>query len=321
MKVLIVCSGNSGDITSFVKEQAEATAKFGVQIDFYLINGRGIVGYLKNYPALLKKIRFFKPDLIHAHYGLSGLLACLQRKIKVITTYHGNDINPLDKIGHSSVKSINPFTYLALKLSSYNIFVTEELQQMAKQTKKYSIISCGVELEDFFEMDKDESRKKMQLSSKKKYILFSSSFENTVKNYPLAKKVMDTLNDGELIELKGYNRKEVAVLMNACDVLFVTSRNESGPLVIKEAMACGCPIVSTDVGDVKEVIANTEGCYIGSFNPDDLHHKLIQALQFAQLKNRTNGRQRIINLGLDNKIIAQSIFNVYHKTLFTKRTN
>ena len=35
----------------------------------------------------------FKPDIIHAHYGLSGLLANLQRSIPVVTTYHGSDIN------------------------------------------------------------------------------------------------------------------------------------------------------------------------------------------------------------------------------------
>lgn len=66
----------------------------------------------------------------------------------------------------------------------------------------------------------------------------------------------------ELIELKGYSHKEVVLLMCAIDVLLMTSITEGSPQVIKVAMACGCPIVSVDVGYVKERVEGVEGCLV-----------------------------------------------------------
>lgn len=80
-------------------------------------------------------------------------------------------------------------------------------------------------------------------------------------------------------------------------------------------MACNCPIVSTDVGDIREVIGNTEGCYLCSFDPEDVADKIRQALIFSQTKGRTNGRERIIELGLDNISVAKKILELYEKVV------
>lgn len=315
IKVLIVCSGNAGYISPFIIEQADSLKELGINIDFYLIQGKGIIGYLKNYFAYKKKIKQFKPDLVHAHYGLSGLFAALQRRIPVITTFHGNDINPINKIGHSTVKRISLFSFLALKFSSHNILVSQELFQISKQKKGFSIIPCGVKMDVFFERPKNEAREALNLNDDKKHILFSSSFNNPVKNYPLAKKAIDQIDNSVLIEMKGYTRNQIALLFSSCDVLLVTSNNESGPLVVKEAMACGCPIVSTDVGDVKWVIGNTEGCYLTSFDPNDIAEKIKLALRFSDEKAKTSNRERIFELGLDSITIAKKIVEVYKNVL------
>jgi len=120
------------------------------------------------------------------------------------------------------------------------------------------------------------------------------------------------ISDTELLELKGYNRNQVSLLMNACDVILITSFSEGSPQVIKEAMACNLPIVSTDVGDVKEVIGNTEGCYITSFDPKDVAEKIKMALDFDK---RTNGRERIKKLGLDSESIAMEIIKLYKNVI------
>ena len=78
MQILILASGNRSYLSPFVKEQAESLVKQGILIDFFLIKGKGIFGYLKNYFFYLKKIKHKEYDLIHAHYGLSGLLAVMQ---------------------------------------------------------------------------------------------------------------------------------------------------------------------------------------------------------------------------------------------------
>jgi len=71
MKLLIVCSCNSGKIAPFVLEQGSALVQLGVTVDYFPINGKGLWGYLKNRKKLIQKIAKFSPDLVHAHYGLS----------------------------------------------------------------------------------------------------------------------------------------------------------------------------------------------------------------------------------------------------------
>ena len=107
----------------------------------------------------------------------------------------------------------------------------------------------------------------------------------------------------------------ITYYMNAADVLLLTSLWEGSPNVIKEAMACNCPIVSTDVGDVRWVFGETEGCYLTSFDPEDVADKIKLALVFAEEKNRTNGRKRIIEFGLDTETIANKIIDVYKKVV------
>jgi len=140
--------------------------------------------------------------------------------------------------------------------------------------------------------------------------LFAGAFDNWVKNSKLAIESVMNISDTELLELKGYNRNQVSLLMNACDVILITSFSEGSPQVIKEAMACNLPIVSTDVGDVKEVIGNTEGCYITSFDPKDVAEKIKMALDFGK---RTNGRENIKHLEIN--IIAKRIIKLYNKVL------
>lgn len=104
-------------------------------------------------------------------------------------------------------------------------------------------------------------------------------------------------------------------MINSSDFLLLTSFREGSPQVIKEAMACNCPIVSTDVGDIKWVIGNTEGCYLTTFDPKVVAEKLKMAIEFAQTKGRTNGRDRIIQLGLDAESVAKKVLEVYQKVL------
>jgi glycosyltransferase involved in cell wall biosynthesis len=91
----------------------------------------------------------------------------------------------------------------------------------------------------------------------------------------------------------------------------MTSIREGSPQIIKEAMACGCPIVTTDVGDVKKVISTIEGCYITSFNPYEIAEKIKIALEFSRKNKRTKGRKKIVELGLNNEAIVSKLMNVY----------
>ena len=309
MKILIVCSGKASnpqwsfEITrSYIYEQIESIKKLGVEYDTYFIEGNGIKGYVKNYKAMKKKIQEYKPDFIHAHYGLSGLLANFQRKIPVISTYHGSDIH---------LKSNVKFSKLSSLLSKENIFVHKDLSAKINYKHAIHMIPCGVDTQRFYPIEKDKAREKLGLNKDVIYGLFTSSFSNTVKNYPLANESIKLSKyDISLIELKGYKREEVNLLMNAVDFLLVTSFSETGPIVVKEAMCCNTPIVTVDVGDVNDVIAQTANCYVTSYNSHELARSIDKLLES---NSKTDGRNTIEKYSLKN--IANQIFEIYKKVV------
>lgn len=298
MKVLVVASFNRGSYAPFIVEQAEALHRTGCDIEFYGVTGKGISGYLKASPGFRRKIKEFKPDVIHAHYGLSGLFANLQRRVPVVTTYHGSDINE---------KSVLPFSKLAMALSKFNIFVSQRTVDIAKPRKNFALIPCGVDLNDLQLTSKVAARKAMGLNVNKKYALFAGAFDNAVKNYSLAKAAMALVSQAELLELKGYSREQVTLLMCAADAFLMTSFTEGSPQVVKEAMACGCPIVSVDVGDVKDVISGVDGCVISERSADSLAGAVMSAMRYG----RTDGRKKIIGGPLLNDNVAERILAIY----------
>lgn len=309
MTVLMVASYNKGRFAPFIVEQAEALKRAGCDVDWFGLQGKGVKGYIKNLPALKQKIKECQPDIIHAHYGLSGLFANLQRQVPVVTTYHGSDIND---------RKVLRFSKLAMRLSAWNIFVSQKTLEIAKPSKKYTLLPCGIDLSDLQLNDRQEARLQMHLDADKKYILFSGAFDNKVKNAPLAKAAVAQLvyPNVELLELKGYSRYEVTLLMCAADAFLMTSLSEGSPQVIKEAMACGCPIVSVDVGDVKERTDGIEGCFVAQGRkPEELARLIKNAMQF---EGKTQGRKRLLADGLDNRQVAEKLINIY-ETLCRKK--
>jgi glycosyltransferase involved in cell wall biosynthesis len=304
MKILIVCSYNSGFISPFIKEQAESLERLGVMIDYYPILGQGLCGYLKNLFPLMKKIESYAPDLIHAHYGLSGLLASIQRKISVVTTFHGSDVNMRKNL---------IFSFFASIFSRQNIFVHPAHLKKLKRYSNSNVVPCGIDFNRFYPQDKGEARRKSGLKKEKFYGLFSSGFTKKVKNFNLAKKAVGySKSDIQMIELSGYSRTEVRNLLNAVDFLLMTSISEGSPQIIKEAMACNCPIVTTDVGDVRKIIGPTVGCFITSYSPRDIGQNMDKVIQIGK---RTNGRKRMKQLGYDLESVGREVLSIYHTML------
>ena len=122
MKLLIIASDKGGHFVPFIEEQITALEVIGIQVIRYGVTGKGITGYLRELPALRRLIRAERPDIIHAHYGLRGLLANLQRMVPVVTTYPGSDIN---------VPSILRVSKIAMRLSAHNIFVSARSASLA----------------------------------------------------------------------------------------------------------------------------------------------------------------------------------------------
>lgn len=303
MRVLIVASGNTKAASPFIIEQVESLKKIDIHIEYFLIKGKGWTGYLKSLSKLKKKIKNKKFNLIHAHYGLSGLLATLQRKIPVIITFHGSDIN---------INKNYKWSFIASRLSSKNIFVHKDQPKKLKvMLNEKDIIPCGINLKIFQPKDKVALRKKLNWDQKKVYILFSSSFDKPVKNVNLAYKSTQNIKNSELIELKNYTKIELSNLMNAADLLLVTSFSETGPLIVKEAIACNCPVVSTDVGDVKEIIVKRKNSFVTSYNPKEIEAVIKKVIK---LKNPVP-KEELTLQEYDLNYAAQRIKVVYQECL------
>lgn len=320
MRILIVASYNKNRYAPFIVEQAEALQAAGCEIEWFGVQGKGIKGYLRELPRLRKMIREVKPDVIHAHYGLSCLLANLAtRKVPVVSTYHGSDINE---------PKVLPFSKVAIWLSAWNIFVSKRNVDIANPKKRWSLIPCGVNLpQPWSELQKQKVEQltlnqwvETIIPKGKKYVLFAGAFDNAVKDPELAmaavaavnsEKLRDSSEELELIELKGYNRDQVNSLMYNCDAFLMTSKTEGSPQVIKEAMACGCPIVSVDVGDVAERTEGVDGCFVvKSREPREIAAALRKAIAF---EGKTNGREKILAAGLTNEQVAKKIIVIYQK--------
>ena len=317
MKILFVSSGNSQDfdIAPFIKSQGESLKRNGIHLEYFLITGNGIKGYLKNILPLRRYLKRNRYDLIHAHYALSAWVAVLTfAKIPIIVSYMGCDTygdydenGRLTFLGYIlilSAKLLQPFVKSIIVKS-------KNLEKYIYLKKKVDTIPNGVNLEIFRPLNKFEARKVIGLDLENKYALFLGCKDDKRKNFQLLNKAKK-LSAEEFKILTPYpiSHNKIPTFLNACDVLVMTSYNEGSPNVIKEAMACNCPIISTDVGDVKEVIGKTEGCYICSYDPGDVADKIKKALDFGR---RTDGREKIKHL--DEKIIANKLIDLYNKIL------
>jgi len=312
MRVLIVCSRrdyspHTDYMAPFVFEQMKAIQSLGIECKAILVE-KGKTGYFSALSRIKYTISDFSPVIIHAHYGLCGLISNLQRRVPVITTYHGTDL--ISK----RLRSISRF---AARLSKGNIVVSEELKKWLPRMSNIRVIPCGINSDFFISIDKNEARLKLGWGVNDKCILFSKEFFNPAKNYPLAKSAVDKYNSwfagenkAKLLEFIGFTREQVLLLYNAVDCVLMTSNYEGSPQFIKEAMACNCPIVSVDVGDVKQVISGTDGCYLVERIPEDIAQKLDLAIKHG----KTNGREKVFKQ-FDSRVIASRVIKAYDEVL------
>ena len=318
-KVLFVASGNkkgAGVVSSFVQSQFDSLKAEGLDMVLFPVKGRGWRGYLKAVFALRKMVKRERPDIIHAHYSTCGFVASLatmrmRHKPKILVSILGSF--PTRNVKWRRVRwAIQHLWDGAL---------TKSERTRAQLGLNLPVIPNGVNLEVFGVELRTESREKVGFEADRKYIIWCSNPERVEKNWPLAeaavKQLQITNNKLQISLVPVFNKtpQEVCTYMNAADCLLLTSDSEGSPNVIKEAMACNCPIVTTDVGDVRERLANLDGCYVvQSQEPRVKSQEVAEALEKAlEFGERTEGRKRIIEDRLDIKQIAKRIIEVYEQ--------
>ncbi len=311
MRVLFIGSGNRVQKDPIIYNQGDSLTQIGVEVVYFHITGKGFIGYLRNLFPLMWFIYKVKPEIIHAHYSFCGFLARLATRRPVIVSLMGSDLI-----------EISPQMKLVILIFVRYFWTTTIVKTVAMQKiigpKKVRVQPNGVSFEKYRQIDLSYARQKLGWDSNSYYILFPSNPARPEKNFELAKAAFEIVKGSyseiHLVTLNNIPREEVYIYYNAVDLLLLTSLHEGSPNVIKEAMACNCPIVATDVGDTRLLIAKTAGCFIVDFNPQEVAANIKRAIDFGK---RTRGRENINYL---NSIsVAKQIKSIYMNSILESK--
>lgn len=229
--------------------------------DVVFIDGRASRwNYLIAGAGLLRTIRHAKVDVIHAHYGLTGFVATLQRRVPVVVTYHGSD---LERTWWQRQVS-----RIAYRRAADNICVS--VRAMRRLPGPAHHLTCGIDTELFVPRERDLARRSWGIAPDELALLFPSSPERPVKAYPRFRGVVDELRARghrvRELHLRDVTREEVPTIMAAADVMVMTSLTEGAPVTVMEALACGLGVVATPVGDVPVMLASAANARVLRFD-------------------------------------------------------
>ena len=259
----------------------------------------GKASYIAAAPALKKMLKEWNPDILHSHfissYGLLG--AIVDYKVHFVSVW-GKDIFDFPKKNKLNEKLVRFTLSKATAICS-----TSHI--MAKETNLYTnrpvyVTPFGVDLEKFYPKDTDESKEKIIVGTVKaledKY-----GIADLVKGF--AKFHIEYPNSELLITGDGPQRQEYEQLADELGISNVTTftgkvPNTEVPAIIRsmsifavpstedsesfgvaavEAMACGVPVVVSNVGGLPEVVVkDVTGIVTDKESPDQLAAAFIK---------------------------------------------
>ena len=309
MKVLVFThmypSQQHPEYGTFVQQQVSSLKKEGIDVDVLFSDvKKSKLLYLWSFVPLIKQVLTRHYDLIHAHYVFAGIVARSQFRYPVILTHHGAET----LWGWQA-----PLCKLVSRLVDQTIVVTEQVKT-AIGLDSSVVIPCGVDFELFKPCDQKWARQQLGLPQEKKLVLFVGRYLDKLKRFDIVRDAVETLRaknmNVDLVVAHNQSYEKIPLYMNACDVLILASEYEGSPQVVKEAMACNLPVISVAVGDVPDVLAGVEDCYICERDPISIAEKAKLVLE---QNNRTNGREKTQRYELSKT--ARRIINVYEETI------
>ncbi len=286
-----------------VMTQGRSLMKKGIHVDYYDITGGGFFDYLKHIKPLKNYVSKGKYDIIHSQFGFSGFISALAGVRPLIVSLMGSDYR-LERVALLFTKLFARFFWDCTIVKSPKML-------KALNMKSAQMIPNGIDFSRFNHIDREIAREQVGFASAA-HVLWVSDPQKKEKNFDLAREAFANLTteDVELTVVNNVELDQVPFYYYAADVLLVTSKWEGSPNVVKEAMACSLPIVSTDVGDISNITEGTSGCYIVESDPEVIGMAIDNALSFGK---RTNGRDKIRNLDVDN--ISDKLIEIYKKLL------
>jgi len=309
----------------FVKEQVEALRHLGVQVDVEVVaQARGRRDYLLAVPRIRRRVREGNYDLVHIHHGMVALACRFTGSVPRVLALYGHDINWhwqrwITRLGWGGVAA--------------KLYISRRMAQAAGEPDG-RVIPNGVDFDLFSPGDRAAARQELGFTDDERVVLFGAVPGNWVKGYDVFTDVLKGLrargrNIRELVLPEpGQSRQSVAPKFLAADVLLFTSRKgfEGSPTVVKEATAIGLPVVTTDVGDVAEVLSGvTPSAVVEYPEPwgtpaarttlvDELIDRVDETFAAGR---RSNGRERNAWLAWDR--IGLTVIDMYRDVLRDKQ--
>ncbi len=321
--------------------------KSGVEV-FYL-NMEPSKFKLKNIYDLYHTIKLLKPSHVQTWMYHADLLGGITAKAAGVPNIHWGIRNSnLDKatIKKSTfmvTKICAYLSYIVPKkiISCSNQAVLSHVKQGYSQ-KKFTVVQNGYDLTKFKPMHDSEvlfnfSKKKIPIIAMVARFDMQKDHKNLIQALSIVKdkqfdfhlvlvgtgmssdndELLDIINDSSLIvedDITLFGQcNDIPLLFNSIDLHVLSSLGEAFPNVLAEAMACGIPCVSTDVGDAKEIIGE-HGWIVPSQNSEELASAIMSALDELQSNpNKWKIRQQegIQYIG-DNFDIYKMVSN-FHK--------
>jgi glycosyltransferase involved in cell wall biosynthesis len=310
---------------AFVHSDIEALRRAGLDVDVHVV--RGYAGK-RHYVRGALKVLALNPrrggyDVVHAYYGLMGVIGRLQIRAPLVISFMGSDIQGdrdfLGTIPRWSAIQAKAYA-AAASFADATITRTVRMEQLLPKRcrARNHVMPAGVDLERFTSVSREKARNMLGWSEDEPTVIFAGDPERSVKNFPLARAAYERLRErvpeARLRIASKLPFVDIPVWMAAADVLILTSQSEGSPNVVKEAMAAELPVVATPVGDVAERLRGVPGCYVC---PSDAE-ALAAALAAAIAHGRTPVARETI-AQLDVRRTVEGIIDVYECVVRLRR--
>jgi teichuronic acid biosynthesis glycosyltransferase TuaC len=305
----------------FVKEQVEALRRLGVDVDVEVVaQARGRKDYLLAAPRIRRRVKDGDYDLVHIHHGMVALACRFIGPVPRVLGLYGHDINWHWQrwITHAGWGGVAEKLYISRRMAT------------AAGEPDGVVIPNGVDFTLFAPGDRTAARESLGFSDDDRVVLFGGIPGNWVKGYDVFTDVLAGLRERGLtvreliLPEPGQTRDGVRPKFLAADALLFTSRKgfEGSPTVVKEATAIGLPVVTTDVGDVAEVLDGVTPSAVVEYpepwgTPEaratlvaDLTDRMAEVLGAGR---RSNGRERNAWLAWDR--IGGSMIDLYRDVI------
>lgn len=309
LKILVVTAmyphpGQEGS-GAFVMQQVEQLRAFGHQVDVLHFPGyRSKLEYVRAAREVRLRTRRERYDVVHAHYGVTGIAAVFRHRTPLVVTLHGSD---------ALLGRLEPMiSRWVCRFANATIVVSRKIAARIPG----EIIPCGVDLNRFEPKGRAAARGRLGLAPGKRYVLFPFNPARRVKRFDLAAAAVERLATGgrdvELLTVSKVPNADMPWYYSAADAMILCSDSEGSPTAVKEALACNTPVVSTDVGDVTEILEGIDGCGICAQSAGALAEGLERVLD-PPPGLVFEGRQAMRRYGQEE--IVGKIVQVYRRTI------